>query len=262
MKLLKNEIEEDTTNESLVSIIIPVYNCENFIRETIQTIQNQTYTNWEAIFVDDCSSDKSIEILTEFLSDKIKLVKLEKNSGAAVARNEGIKMAKGKYIAFLDGDDFWHKQKLEKQVNFMEKNNYAFTCTSYEFTNEHGEGTGKIAKVPKQLTYKQALKNTVIFTSSVIFNVQVLGKKLIQMPNFKRGQDTATWWKVLRAGNIVYGLNEVLAYYRRSSDTLSSNKLKALKRTWTIYRQSEKFSIVKSAYYFLFYVFHAIKRRI
>lgn len=248
-------------DEKLVSIVVPVYNCEKFIKQTVKTIQSQTYTNWEAIFVDDCSSDKSTEILSEFLSDKIKLIKLEKNSGAATARNTGIENAKGEYVAFLDGDDLWHKEKLEKQIKFMEKNGYAFTCTNYEFTDEEGKGLGKVAKVPKSLTYKQALKNTVIFTSSVIFNVKILGKELIKMPNFKRGQDTATWWKVLRAGNTVYGLDEVLAYYRRSANTLSSNKFKALKRTWILYREAEKFSLIKSCYYFICYVINAIKRR-
>ena len=248
--------------EKLVSIVIPVYNCEKFIKQTVETVINQTYTNWEAIFVDDCSSDNSIAILEPYLSDKIKLIKHEHNSGAAIARNTGIENARGEYIAFLDGDDLWHKEKLEKQIEFMEKNGYVFTFTSYEFTNENGIGLGKIAKVPEKLTYKQSLKNTIIFTSSVIFNAKTLGKELISMPNFKRGQDTATWWKVLKAGNTAYGLNEVLSYYRRSANTLSSNKFKALKRTWILYRQCEKFNVFKSVYYFTFYLFNAIIKRI
>lgn len=249
-------------NDKLISIIIPLYNCEKFILDTVKTIQEQTYENWEAIFVNDCSTDKSVEKLKPYLSEKIKIINLEKNSGAAITRNIGIENAKGEYIAFLDADDFWHKEKLEKQIEFMEKNNYTFTCTNYEYTDEYGNRTGKVARVPKILNYNEALKNTIIFTSTVMFNVNKLGKELIKMPNLRRGQDTATWWKVLRNGNTVYGLDIVLSYYRRSSNTLSSNKFKALKRTWKLYREAEGLSTIKSGYYFLHYLANAIKRRV
>lgn len=250
--------------DNLVSIVVPVYNVEKFIKETIRTIKQQTYSNWELLLVNDCSSDKSVEIIKEYVKEdsRIKLINLEKNSGAAVARNTGIENANGKYIAFLDSDDLWKKQKLEKQIAFMEKNNYSFTYTAYDFADEEGNKINKTVNIPEKLTYKQALKNTTIFTSTVIFNVQNLGKELISMPNVRRGQDTATWWKVLKTGVIAYGLNESLSLYRRSNNTLSSNKIKALKRTWNLYRNVEKFSIVKSFYYFCFYILNAIKRRV
>lgn len=251
-------------NEDLVSIVVPVYNCEKFIDYTIKTVLNQTYQNWELLLVDDCSTDNSISIINGYVAEdnRIKLIKLEKNSGAAVARNEGMKNAKGKYIAFLDSDDLWNENKLEKQINFMKKNKYVFTYTGYEFADEEGNKLDKIVKVPEQLTYKQALKNTTIFTSTVIFDVQELGKELIKMPNVRRGQDTATWWKVLKTGIIAYGLDESLSMYRRSNNTLSSNKVKALKRTWNLYRNVEKFSVIKSFYYFCWYVFNAVRRRV
>ena len=251
-------------NENLVSIVVPVYNVEKYIKETITAIEQQTYANWELLLINDCSSDRSVEIIKEYekKDPKIKLINLEKNSGAAVARNKGIENANGKYIAFLDSDDLWEENKLDKQIEFMEKNKYDFTYTAYDFADEEGNKINKKVNVPEKLTYKQALKNTTIFTSTVVFNIESLGKELIYMPNVRRGQDTATWWKVLKTGVIAYGLNESLSLYRRSNNTLSSNKIKALKRTWNLYRNVEKFSRLKSSYYFCFYVFNAIKRRI
>ena len=249
--------------EDLVSIVVPVYNSEKFITETIDTVKQQTYTNWELLLVNDCSTDNSEKIIQKYKEDeRIKLINLKENSGAAIARNEGIKQSKGKYVAFLDADDFWLPNKLEKQIKFMQDNQFSFTYTGYEFTDEDGNKTGKIVNVPESITYKQALKNTTIFTSTVIFDVEKLGKELISMPNVRRGQDTATWWKVLKTGVIAEGLNENLSLYRRSSNTLSSNKMKALKRTWNLYRNIEHFSVFKSFYYFCWYVFNAVRRRI
>lgn len=250
--------------EELVSIIVPVYNAEKFIEDTIKTVKNQNYPNWELLLVNDCSTDKSQKIIGEYQErdNRIKLIQLKKNSGAAIARNTGIEEAKGKYIAFLDADDFWEKEKLEKQVEFMRINQMEFTYTGYEFADEKGNKINKIVKVPRKLTYKQALKNTTIFTSTVIFDVEKLGKELIYMPDVRRGQDTATWWKVLKTGVIAYGLNESLSIYRRSNNTLSANKIKALKRTWNLYRNVEKLPLFKSFYYFCWYVLNAVKRRI
>ena len=250
--------------EDLVSIVIPVYNCEKFLKDTIETIQSQTYKNWEALFVNDCSKDKSAEIIKNASTqdNRIKLINLKENSGAAIARNTGMKEAKGRFIAFLDSDDLWQEEKLEKQLKFIKEGKYAFTFTSYEFVTEDGTKTGKIVKVPAKINYKQALKNTTIFTSTVIFDAKTLGKELIQMPNVKRGQDSATWWKVLKNGNIAYGLDENLSFYRRSENTLSSNKFKALKRTWNLYRNVEHLSIPKSLYNFFWYCINAVRRRI
>lgn len=250
--------------DELVSIIVPVYNAEKFIRETIQTVLNQTYKNWELLLVNDCSTDNSKKIIEEYekKDKRIHLIELEQNSGAAIARNTGIENSKGRYIAFLDADDLWDKRKLEKQLKFIKENNYEFTYTGYEFADENGNKNGKIVEVPNNINYKQALKNTTIFTSTVIFDIKKLGKELIKMPNVKRGQDTATWWKVLKTGVVAYGLQESLSIYRRSNNTLSSNKIKALKRTWNLYRNVEKLPIFKSIYNFCCYCFNAIKRRL
>ncbi len=250
--------------EDLVSIIVPVYNSEKFMNETIKTVKEQTYKNWELLLINDCSIDNSKKVIEEYENKdkRIKLINLENNSGAAIARNTGIEQAKGKYIAFLDADDLWNKEKLEKQIKFMQEKYCAFSFTGYEFADENGKGNGKIVNVPEKINYKQALKNTTIWTSTVVFDVDKLGKELIQMPNVKRGQDTATWWKVLKQIDSAYGINEVLSYYRRTNDSLSANKLKALKRTWNLYRNVEHLNVFYSFYNFCWYCFNAIKRRI
>lgn len=249
----------------LVSIIIPVYNAEDFILETIKTVENQTYKNWELIMVDDLSTDKSKNIIENYIKknnkSNIELISLEKKGMASGARNFGIEKAKGRYICFLDADDLWTKDKLKKQISFMQNNNCAFSFTGYEFADNLGIPKGTKVFVPEQLTYKMALKNTTIWTTTVMFDINKISKDLIKMPNIK-SEDTATWWKILRNGYTAYGLNEILAFYRRSSGTLSSNKFEAIRRIWNLYRNYEKLNILYSLYNFIFYAFNAIKRRI
>lgn len=250
-------------SSDLVSIIIPVYNSEKFIDDTIKTVQNQTYKNWELILVNDCSTDNGINIIKKYIDkdERMKLINLEQNSGTATARNVGIKNAEGRYITFLDADDLWDKEKLEKQVKFMQKENYAFTFTGYQFTNELGEPTGKKVYVPSSITYKQALKNTTISTITVMFDTDVIDKKLLYMPNVK-SEDTATWWQILKKGYTAYSINEILSYYRRYNSSKSANKLKAVKQVWELYRKVEKLNLFYSAYNFCFYAINAVRRRI
>lgn len=252
------------TNDKLVSIIIPVYNASRFLEETINSIQEQTYSNWEAIFIDDCSSDNSYNLIKKYQKEdkRIKLIKNKTNSGTAVSRNNGIDHAEGDYLCFLDADDKWHPEKLEKQINFMQELNCEFSFTGYQFANEKCNPNGKIVSVPNKINYKQALKNTTIWTSTVMFNMGKLTKDDIYMPNIKRGQDTATWWKVLKKIEYAYGLNEVLSYYRRTNNSLSANKLTALKRTWNLYRNVEHLNILSSFYNFCWYCFNAVRRRV
>lgn len=252
------------TNDKLVSIIIPVYNASRFLEETINSIQKQTYSNWEAIFIDDCSSDNSYNLIKKYQKEdkRIKLIKNKTNSGAAVSRNNGIDHAEGDYLCFLDADDKWHPEKLEKQINFMQELNCEFSFTGYQFANEKCNPNGKIVSVPDKINYKQALKNTTIWTSTVMFDMNKLSKEDIRMPNIKRGQDTATWWKVLKKIQYAYGLNEVLSYYRRTNNSLSANKLTALKRTWNLYRNVEHLNILSSFYNFCWYCFNAVRRRV
>ena len=245
-----------------VSIVVPVHNAEIFIKETINSVLAQTYQDFELLLVDDKSTDESVDIIKSIKDKRIKLIELKDNSGAATARNTGIEEARGRYICFLDADDLWKENKLEKQLTFMKEKDCAFSFTSYEFADENGKPNGKVVHVPETINYKQALKNTTIWTSTVMFDMNKLTKKQIYMPNVRRGQDTATWWKVLKKIDCAYGQDEILAIYRRPKHSLSSNKLTALKRTWNLYRNVEKFGVLKSAFYFAFYLKNAVMRRV
>ena len=249
-------------SEYLVSIVTPVYNSEKFISETIDSIQNQTYKHWELILVDDCSSDNSYDIISKYIKydKRIRYIKLEKNSGAAVSRNTGIKNAKGRFIAFLDSDDIWLPEKLEKQLKYMLDKKIGFTFTSYRYMKEDGTKTNKVAKAPYKINYNGLLKNTIIGCSTVVLDRQIVGDFL--MPLVRKGQDTATWLMILRNQKYAYGMEEILVDYRLVGNSLSSNKIKALKRTWNIYRSVEKINVFKSTYVFCFYVFNAIKKRL
>ncbi len=252
---------DKTGKKPLVSIIVSVFNAEKFLKDTIKTIKGQTYTNWEAIFIDDCSTDNSAKIIKAEKDPRIKLITKKANSGSAETRNVGISKAKGKYICFLDADDSWKPEKLEKQIAFVEKTDAAFSFTGYEFADENCKPNGKKVFVPEKMNYEQALKNTTIFISTVMFDMSKLSKEDITMPNV-RSEDTATWWKVLKKIDYAYGLNEILSYYRRSTNTKSANKLKAINQTWELYRKVEKLNFFKSSYNFSWYAFNAVRRRV
>lgn len=249
----------------LVSIIVPVYNVKKYIAEAMDCVRAQTYENWELLLVEDGSSDGTPEVITDYLArtgdERIRLLRQPVNQGAARARNRGLAEAEGRYIAYLDADDLWMPQKLEHELSYMEEKQAAFVFTGYEFADEQGRGTGKVVRVPKELSYKEALKNTTIFTTTVLFDTDRIPKELLEMPVIK-SEDTALWWKVLRNGYTAYGLDENLAKYRRAGRTLSSNKLEALRRIWNLYRRAEGMSVLSSAYHFCFWAARAVRRRI
>lgn len=249
--------------DRLVSIVVPVYNAGAYIEETIEMVCRQTYPHWELLLVDDCSTDDSRTKIEKYCQEdeRIRLIAKECNEGAALARNTGMEHASGRYIAFLDADDIWMSEKLEKELQFMEKRQAAFAFTAYEFGDEQAKGTGKVVHVPEKLTYKEALSRTIIFTTTVIFDLEKIEKELIRMPNVA-SEDTATWWKVLRNGYTAYGLDEVLAIYRRPANSLSSNKLAAIRRIWNLYRNEENLSLPVSVYSFVRWAYRAVMRRI
>lgn len=249
----------------MISIVTPVYNAAAFIRQTMEMVQAQDYTDWELILVDDCSKDNSCEIIEEYLREKpderIRLIKKEKNEGAALTRNRGMKEAGGRYIAFLDADDVWLPHKLQTQMKFMEETESGFVFSAYEFGDEEAVGTGRIVHVPEKLTYKEALSRTVIFTTTVLLDTKKIPKELIYMPNVP-SEDSATWWQILRAGYVAQGMDEVLAIYRRPAKSLSSNKLKAIQRIWYLYREVEKLSLLESCIAFVGWAYRATVRRL
>ena len=247
-------------NNNLVSIIVPVYNAEKWIEDTILSVKSQTYKEWELILVDDGSTDSSASIIKEYVCDRIKYIKEGKNNKAAITRNLGIREANGRYIAFIDADDLWLNDKLEKQLAFIERTGAAFSFTGYEFADASGLGVQKIVHVPSKITYRQAIKNTTIFTSTVIFDMNKLSKEDIYMPEVP-SEDTATWWKVLKKEEYAYGLDEALTLYRRTELTLSSNKFTAIRRIWNLYRNVEHFNIFYSLYCFIQWAIRAVIRR-
>lgn len=251
-------------NNMMVSIITPVYNCEKLLSKTIESVINQTYTDWEMLLVDDCSLDNSADIVKKYMKkdSRIKYFKLKENSGAAIARNKALKESKGRFIAYLDADDLWKNEKLEKQVNFMLRNNYAFTCTDYEKIDESGKSLNKIVRIPKKVNYNLFLRNTIIQTVGVMVDTKLTGRNLLQMPNIRRRQDAATWCQLLKNGFDCYECPGNLSYYRVVSNSLSSNKFKAMKMNWYWYRNIEKLPLLKACFCFIGYAFNAVKKRI
>ena len=213
--------------------------------------------------MDDASTDSGVEKINQIDDERLRILHTSKESGsgAAAARNLGMEAARGRYLAFLDADDIWYPEKLEKTLDFMKKHNAAFVFTGYEFGDQDGNGTGKIVHVPETLDYDHALSRTVIFTSTVLFDLTKLDKELIRMPCVK-SEDTATWWNILKAGNIAYGLNESLVIYRRAGKSLSSNKLEAVRRIWKLYKLQDNMSLWKRIRCFIGWGFGAVYRRL
>ena len=241
-----------------VSVIIPLYNEEKYILDCINSVINQTYKNIEIIVIDDKSTDNSLKLLKKIKDNRIKIIELNENKGVSNARNKGIEEATGDYLCFIDSDDFWVKYKIEKQLKFIE--NKEFIYSDYMYTKSNGETIKKVS-VPKCLTYKQALKNTCIFTSTVMFDMSKINKEDLYMPNLQIGEDTYVWWNILKKGITAYGMNEVLAYYRIKGKSLSSNKFKAVICAWKLYSLQE-LNLFQRIYYFFNYLINAIKRRI
>ncbi len=248
----------------LISIVVPVYNASKFLDETIRNVKEQTYSDWELVFVDDVSKDDSEKIIKKYMkTDKrIKYFKQDKNGGPALARNRGIEEAKGTFLCFLDADDLWDKDKLEKQINFMKEKNIAFSYTSYEFVTFDGKRTGKKVIAKDVIKYKELLTNTIIFTSTVMFNLNLIDKEKIKMKNIRYVEDNATWFKILNQGYDAYGIKDVFSYYRRSENTESSKKMRIQKQLWKLYREEEKLGVLKTVKTIIVKDIKAIKRRI
>ena len=231
---------------NLVSIIMPSYNTAKFISDSINSVLSQTYSNWELIIVDDCSSDNTDEIVSPFLSDKrIKYLKNEKNSGAAVSRNYALREAKGKWIAFLDSDDLWEKDKLQKQIGFMEENGYKFSYTNYKEIDENSDPNGKSVTGPKKITRHKMFDYCWMGCLTVMFDAEFIG--LIQIEDIKKNNDYAMWLKVCKKADC-YLLNKTLAEYRKRTGSISNHGYFSLiKWHYKLYRKAEKRNFVVSS---------------
>ncbi len=235
--------------KDLVSIIMPTYNCGAFIAETIRSVQAQTYTNWEIVIVDDCSTDDTKAIVDAFIleDDRIKYHCLEENSGAAVARTRAMAIAEGEYMAFLDSDDLWMPDKLERQLAFMKDNGYAFSCTAYEQIDEESNSLGRVIKTVKKTDYNRLLLDCPVGNSSVMYHVGVMGK--FEVPNIRKRNDDALWLQMLKKEKYIYGMPDVLMRYRIRKNSISSNKLKVVKYHWILYREIEHLNVFRSAFH-------------
>ena len=247
---------------NLVSVITPSYNSSKFIDECVNSVISQSYTNWELLIVDDCSDDCSKELLLDFerRDERIQVIFLDNNIGAANARNVAILKAKGKYIAFLDSDDSWDSQKLYKQISFMIKNEIAFSYTSYQSISENGLDIIRVINAPYKMSYNNYLKNTIIGCLTVVIDKEMVGD--FEMPSIRSSHDMALWLLIMKRGFDAYGLNENLANYRIVSTSNSSSKLDAANDVWRVYRQFERLSFFYSTWCFLNYAFNAVIRRI
>ncbi len=244
----------------LVSIITPSYNSSSFIEETIDSVILQTYENWEMIITDDLSTDNSVEIIQKYIDkdNRIKLIQLEENSGAAVARNASIKNANGKYIAFLDSDDLWIPEKLEKQITFMKEKNSPFTYSNYNLIDEEGKKLNIIKTPTEKITYRELLKENQIGCLTAIYDQEKLGK--IYMPLIRKRQDFGLWLEILKKIKNADKINQDLAIYRVRKNSISSNKIELLKYNYELFNTHQNLTKLTSIYYLAWNIYRKIKK--
>ena len=246
----------------LVSVIMPCYNMEMFVADSIQSVIGQTYPHWELLIVDDASTDQTAEIVEGFCADdkRIRFKRQPAHSGIADTRNRCIRIAQGHYLAFLDADDIWHPEKLDFQVRFMAANNIGFSYSSYDWIDENGGKLNKSINAIGDLDYNAYLRNTIIGCSTVMIDKRIVGDVLV--PRFRTSEDTATWLNILKKGFKAYAIENILVSYRIRRKSASSNKLKASADLWKVYRQNERLPFFKAVYYFSCYAFNAVKKRL
>ncbi|WDE13289.1 glycosyltransferase family 2 protein [Thalassomonas haliotis] len=247
-----------------ISIIMATYNSAKYIEKSIESILNQTNSDWELVITDDSSTDDTFQILESYQSkyDNIHVLKNKVNSGAAVARNSSLNQAKGRFIAFLDSDDLWHENKLQRQIAFMKKSQSAMTFTSYEIIDEAGQATGKKVdiNIPNKIDYRDLLSKKATFgCSTVIVDKNITGD--FMMPLLRTGQDFATWLLILKKIDFALHFPEVLTSYRITPGSISRNKFSKAKRQWQIYRKIEQLGFLESSRHFVNYAIRAVLRK-
>lgn len=245
----------------LVSIITANYNSERFIAETIESVLRQTYTDWEMIVVDDCSTDNGVTIVSEYVrkDPRIRLIRLEHNSGAALTRNRAIEEAKGRFIAFLDSDDQWDPEKLERQIGFMQEKGAELSYCSYRTIDEEGEPLALVVNPPESLDYKEMLKENQIGCLGAVYDTKQIGK--CYMPDIRKRQDYGLWLSILKKIPRAYKVPGVLATYRIRKLSVSSNKLGLLKYNYELFKNVEGFSAPRAIYYVMWNIYRKLKKR-
>jgi len=246
-------------NEALVSIVMPAYNCEKYVVEAINSILAQTYRNWELLVLDDGSKDNTLRIIEEFSQkdSRIKALPNGKNMGVSATRNRGIELASGDWIAFLDSDDMWEPEKLEKQFEIVEKEAAEFLFTGSSYVNEEGEPYKGIFEVPEKITYKKLRNQNVISCSSVLIKKKYFEN--IKMEKDEMHEDYAVWLRILKLGIKAFGVNEPLLIYRISKNSKSGNKMKTVKMTYKVFR-FVGINPIGSAYFMIRHVLASVRK--
>lgn len=248
------------SSDKTVSIVTPAHNAAPYIQGAIASVLDQSHQQWELIIIDDASKDNTLELIRAYgeQDKRIKIMTNDRQMGPAVTRNKGIEAARGRYIAFLDSDDLWHSKKLEKQLAFMQERQSPLSYTSYYTINEAGDRLPGSVRVPACTTYAELLNGCVIGCLTAMYDTQLVGK--VEMPNILKRQDYALWLKLLRSGLRAHGLDELLAYYRIRSHSVSSNKLLAARYQWKVYREVEKLSLRRSLRHFVSYAYYGYRK--
>lgn len=245
--------------EGLVSIVMPSYNTGKYICETIESVLQQTYTDWELIIVDDCSKDNTLDILAQYEDKRIRVLVNEKNSGAAVSRNRAIAEAKGEWIAFLDSDDLWVRDKLEKQILFMKENGYSFTCAYNTYIDENSKELNKLDTCPSKITRFGMLTYNWVGCLTAMYHYPDVG--LVQIEDIPKRNDYAMWLQITKKVDC-YCLPEVLGHYRVRKQSVSHTSVKKLiKAHYDMFRKCEKFGILKSTFFTGINMIMAVYRR-
>jgi teichuronic acid biosynthesis glycosyltransferase TuaG len=248
----------------LVSIITPSFNCIDYIEDTYKCIKQQSHTNWEWLVTDDCSTDGTYDSLIRFskLDCRIKIFRNDINSGAAVSRNNSLKNASGDFIAFIDSDDLWVKEKLSIQINYMVSKKASFSFTGYELINDDTTSRGVVVDINQfdLIGYEDMLRKKATMGCSTVMLFSG-GFDIIQMPLLRTGQDYALWLELLKTGSLAHPIREVLTQYRILPNSISRNKFKKALRQWEIYRNVERLSFLKSFECFCYYAWRAVFRK-
>ncbi len=245
----------------LVSVIMPAYNSAQYIAKSLESIQKQTLKDWECIIADDLSTDATVKIVKEIsnIDSRIHIINCPQKMFTALARNESIAKAKGRYLCFLDSDDLWHPKKLEKQVSFMKEKDIAFSFHSYQFINESNKTIKQIVKAPEIVSHRDLLKANPIGCLTVMYDTKKLGK-ILMLDGFHTREDYVCWLEILKKIPYAYGIQENLAYYRVHPSGSSSSKIKAAKSQWNVYRKYLKLPLTKSVLNMFQYAYRGVKK--
>lgn len=254
------ERKADDYIKGLVSVITPVFNCEKYIERTLNSVFSQTYKSIEIVLVDDQSKDNSAKIIKQYQINHPEIVYYlqPENKGAGYARNKALELAKGQFVAFLDSDDLWTPDKIEKQINLMKQKGASFCFTAIEMIDGEDNVIKKKRKIREEIDYNFLLSNTMIATSSVVIDRSIKGD--FRMHLRRGGQDYATWLKLLRNGSKAYGVNEALVKYRIDGESLSSNKMKSIEQIWEIQTKDEGIGKIATGFHLIRWCWNSVKK--